>query len=324
VHLLLGLSSLLLVVIGSYLALGVLRRGEVRSRRTWQLLVLAAPVLSVGLGIAGLLHFSGRSCFEAAPRWDARLSVALVLGMTFIALGATALGLVRHLLLRQVVVGRGLPAGLDVQQRADALATRLGTPCPRVLLCAYDRPLAITCGLFRPTILLSSWMVERLDPHELESVLAHELGHVARRDYLIIWLATVLRDAFFYLPTSWAAYQQLQQEKEIASDDLAVRGTNRPLPLASALAKVWQHLLDGSRLEPAQPLTGAGMPIEDRIARLLNMTEPTATLTCSRASVADRSAFFGLAGVLMIKAPVIVLILAAMGCGPIAAGRSPF
>ena len=57
---------------------------------------------------------------------------------------------------------------------------------------------------------------------------------------LVIWFATVLRDAFFYLPTSRVAYHQLQHEKELACDDLAVGVTHWPLALASALAKAWQ------------------------------------------------------------------------------------
>ena len=52
-----------------------------------------------------------------------------------------------------------------------------------------------------------------------------------------MWLATVLRDAFFYLPTSWAAYRQLSHEKELICDDLAIGSTHRPLALASALAR---------------------------------------------------------------------------------------
>ncbi len=85
-----------------------------------------------------------------------------------------------------------------------------------------------------------TWMIEHLDRRELEAVLAHELEHAARHDSLVIWFATVLRDAFFYLPTSRVAYHQLQHEKELACDDLAVGVTHWPLALASALAKAWQ------------------------------------------------------------------------------------
>src|SRR3546814_19887548 len=53
-----------------------------------------------------------------------------------------------------------------------------------VVVCEADRPLALTFGIRRPTVLLSDWMVRCLDVHELESVLAHEVGHVVRRDSL--------------------------------------------------------------------------------------------------------------------------------------------
>src|SRR3546814_9657752 len=52
------------------------------------------------------------------------------------------------------------------------------------VVCGADRPLALTFGFRRPTVLLSDWMVRCLDVHELESVLAHEVGHVVRRDSL--------------------------------------------------------------------------------------------------------------------------------------------
>src|SRR5439155_7584396 len=114
--------------------------------------------------------------------------------------------------------------------------------------------------------------------------LAHELGHVARRDYLVIWLATVLRDAFCYLPTSWAAYRQLQREKELACDDLAVAATNRPLALASALAKVWQQAVSAPTLATVQPFMEASEAIEGRIERLLAAPEAGASKPVSHAN----------------------------------------
>ena len=68
-------------------------------------------------------------------------------------------------------------------------------------------------------MLLSTWMVDHLDQQELEAVLMHELVHAHRRDYLLNWVALLLRDAFFYLPTSRIAYRQLHYEKELASDE---------------------------------------------------------------------------------------------------------
>lgn len=329
-HALLGLSSLLLVVLGGALALaGLGRPGRVgrlggwAHRRDLQFLVLAGPVVSLGLGIAGLHHFAGRLCFLGAPPWDYAVGIALPLLMGLVALGALVLGLVRLALLRRLVARRGLPADAALQALASRLAARLGAPRPWVLLCAYNRPLAITCGLRRPTLLLSTWMVEQLDRRELESVLAHELGHAARRDYLVTWLATVLRDAFCYLPTSWAAYRQLQHERELACDDLAVGATRRPLALASALAKVWHEAASGAglRTAAAQSLLGASEALESRIERLLAPPAPATVAAVAARRVRAHAVSLGtgaaaVAGLLALQAANVAVLLAPMGCGP--------
>jgi Zn-dependent protease with chaperone function len=338
VHTLLGLSSLLLVVLGGYLALGALRRlGSWSGRRDLQLLTLAAPVLTLAVGIGGVAHFTGRVCFLGAPPWDYTLGLVLPLAMGAVALGAVGLGLSRLLLLQRVVARSGALAAPELQRRADELAERYGLgPArrPRIRLCAYDRPLAITCGLRRPTILFSAWMVRHLDRRELEAVLAHELGHVARRDWVVVWLAQVLRDAFCYLPTSRVAYQQLQREKELACDDLAVRTTGRPLDLASALAKVWQFAL-GVPSGPTDAIvrvsTGAGggsgsasslrgsedisTSIEARVERLLGGLDPAPSAPRPRRT-AIGIGVSALGGLLGLQAVNVTVMLAPMGCGP--------
>ncbi len=318
-HTLLGLSSTLLVILGSYLTLGLLRRlDDWSQRRAVQCLVLAVPIVSLGLGLGGLHHFAGRACLRDAPSWDSLLGVAMPVGMGLIALGALAWGVARLTLLERVIARQSISAGPQLQALADELAQRLGAVRPHVRLCASTRPLALTCGLFRPTVLLSIWMVERLDRRELEAVLAHELEHVARRDYLVIWLATMLRDAFFYVPTSWAVYRQLQQEKELACDDLAVGATHRPLALASALAKVWQHAVGGApfaQCGTAQHLVGEDESINDRIERLLARPGP---IVSRQRKPIDTLAMSlpALIGLLLLEAANVVFMLALMGCGP--------
>ncbi len=318
-HTVLLLSSVLLVVLGGFLVLGLLRRlAGWRRRRRLQLAVLAAPLVSLALGAGGLYHFTGRACFLGAPRWDSLLAVALPLAMGLTALGALTLGLARGVLLRRIVARRGLPAPPEVEALLARLAADLGAPRPRALLCLYDRPLALVCGLRRPTVLVSTWMLERLDRRELEAVLAHELAHVARRDYPVVWLATTLRDAFWYLPTGWAAHRLLQAEKELACDDLAARTTARPLALASALAKVWQEASGGGpAFAGAQSLVGAGESLEGRIERLL--APPAPPLRAARwPSPAGRfgGAAVVVTGLLFFQAVNLVVALAPMGCGP--------
>jgi Zn-dependent protease with chaperone function len=313
----LDLSGILLVLVAGYALLTWLRSlPGWRQRRDLQVAVLAAPVVSLALALGGLRHFVGLACFCGAPSWDSALGVAVPLALGGVALGGLLLGILRLALLHRVVTRSGLPAGPQVQALAERLAAELGTPTPRVLLTAYDRPLALTCGVVRPTVLLSTWIIAQLDGRELEAVLAHELGHVARRDYLVVWLTTVLRDAFCYLPTSWIAHRQLQHEKELACDDLAVGATERPLALASALAKVWHQTLGGGpTFGLAQPLLGTPPGIEGRIERLLTIAPPVALASRSRlvilaAGVATIALLF------VSEAIDVVLLLSPMGCGP--------
>ncbi len=310
----LSLSSILLVTLGSYLTIGTLHHlGDWSQRRKVQCFVLAAPLVSLGIGVSGL-------CLRGIAPWDSLLGVALPLTMVTVALGAIGLGLVRLGLMAHVIArSRGI-ADPELQALTDGLAQRfgLGSTRPRVLLRIYHRPLACTCGLWQPRILLSTWMIEHLDHRELEAVLAHELEHVARHDYFVTWLATVLRDAFFYIPTSWIAHRQLDQEKELACDDLVIGITHRPLALASALTKVWLHSMNeplNVKLSAAQSIAGAKETINCRIERLLTKTEIPEKKHRSRA-VAVHMSISALIVLLLPAAANTILMLVLMGCGP--------
>ncbi len=170
-HLLLALSSIVLVMLGSSLTLGILHRvGSWSQRRDVQCFVLAVPIVSLLLGIGGLHHFSGRACLSQAPSWDSLLGVALPVTMGAVAFGALSLGITRLVLMAWMVARSSTLADPELQSLADGLARRLGSPRCRVLLRVYDRPLAFTSGIVRPRVLLSTWMVEHLDRRELEAV----------------------------------------------------------------------------------------------------------------------------------------------------------
>lgn len=306
-HTTLSLLSLLFMAFGSLLALGSLRYiSSWSQRRTIQCFILAAPLLCLIIDI-------GELCMLGALSWNTLVSFVLLLVMVLIALGALGLGLVRLALMTRFIARQQGATDPRLQALVERLAQRLNAPRPRVLLCMNQRPLALTCGLFRPTMVLSTGMLEMLDQGEREAVLAHELEHMARHDYLVTWLATVLRDAFFYLPTSRIAYRQLQDEKELACDDLVVCATHRPLALASALAKVWLHAVEPARpgrWSTAQSIEGAGTSLKGRIERLLTPSES-----------ADSTIQLRLVGIstvmslLMVQVLSTIFMLVVMGCG---------
>jgi len=320
VHTLLGLSSIVLLALTCMVMLNLLRHiNSWAQRRRVQLLTLLLPLLGLGLGLGGLHHFLGRPCLVSAPAWDAHMEVALPFVMLSLAGGAVLWGTIRLALLARVIRQRSLEADANLQQHVEELAKRLDIPHVRVRLCLLDRPIALMYGIKHPTLLLSTWMLEQLDQREFEAVLAHELEHVAQRDYLVGWLAAILRDAFFYLPTSWTAYHQLQHEQELACDDSVVQATRRPLALASALTKVWLHAVDGTPLQKtfARSLTGRNQAIDARIERLL-ATPPT----LGREPAGSSRNVSQLINVVLLIALVgmevlnITIMLHLMGCSP--------
>lgn len=314
-HTILGFSNVALVILASFLARFLLCRFGRRSEpRFLPFVVLAMPLTILGLGLEEVHHLLDRPCFLGAPTWDQVLGAALLLGVGVMAFGGLGLGLLRLLVLAWVMARKGTRADPALQTLAERLATQRGVVVPRVRLYPSGRPITFTYGLWRPVVFLSTWMVEHLDQEELEAVLAHELEHIARRDFLAMWLATLLRDAFCYVPTSWLVLRQLQHEKELVCDEWASRLTHRPLALASALAKVWQHTTEGVGFTPVQPLAGEGEALEHRIERLLEQPTPTPnTLRTRAAFIATGTLALLLLGGVAVSG---TLILAAMGCGP--------
>ena len=81
----------------------------------------------------------------------------------------------------------------------------------------------VTLGVRNPVILLpTDW--REWDEGELDSVLAHEISHVARHDPLIQRLALVHRAIFWFSPLAWWLERHLADLAEQASDEAALAG----------------------------------------------------------------------------------------------------
>ena len=68
-------------------------------------------------------------------------------------------------------------------------------------------------GWIRPVILLPLGIVSGLSPSQLEAVLAHELAHVRRLDYLANLLQTVVETLLFYHPAAWYVSRRMRLER---------------------------------------------------------------------------------------------------------------
>lgn len=303
-----------------------------RLRRELLLAALVAPLASLPFTWPMPVFCSGAALWAScatSPRASGALMAsatafsALAFGVVvLIACAAVAHTALRAALLIRRITRIAAPVNDQLQYRIERLASRLSVPSPRLLMLDTAAPLAFTVGVWRPVIVLSPWVVEALDAEELEAVLAHELSHVARRDYLLMLIATMLRNTFFYLPQSHIAYDLLVEEKEHACDDLAIGGSAHPLALASALTKVWRSATEASvqgfgfRVGQGlgQELTASDAHLEERVVRLLAAdAQPTPVRSAPR----RRTLPFSLSTLIAMggaNALLIALALTLMGC----------
>jgi beta-lactamase regulating signal transducer with metallopeptidase domain len=127
----------------------------------------------------------------------------------------------------------------------------------------------MTVGLLKPLILFPIGMINRLDPGAVEAILAHELGHIIRRDYLFNLIQNLIECLFYYHPAVWWLSAQIRREREIAADDFALQLTQNPTGYARALVAV-QELSYGV-YAPALAFASGKTQFFKRIQHILNI-----------------------------------------------------
>ena len=113
----------------------------------------------------------------------------------------------------------------------------------RVLIVVDEALLSYTIGFLRPWVVISTGLREALDDDELFAVLAHEEGHVLRRDNLIILISQTIALAFAVVPGVRVCFAGLRRCQELAADLFARELTGDGLVVASSLHKFAQSIL---------------------------------------------------------------------------------
>jgi bla regulator protein BlaR1 len=98
-------------------------------------------------------------------------------------------------------------------------------------------------GIFRPILWLPAGIGDRLDDAELESILAHELCHIRRRDNLFATLHMLVEAIFWFHPLVWWLGARLEEERERACDEEVVRMGGEPQIYAESILKVCEFYL---------------------------------------------------------------------------------
>ncbi|MFC9284731.1 zinc metalloprotease HtpX [Streptomyces collinus] len=238
-----------------------------------------------------------RSRFRSDRRLTVRMTVTLfLLGLLYVAFVAALIVLLKSWLLVVVLVGamfvaqfwysdriamfamRGRVVEREEYPELHAVVDRLcaiaDMPKPVVAVSDMGMPNAFATGRNpdHAVVCVTTGLLRRLEPAELEGVLAHELSHVAHKDVAVITIASflgviaglIVRFAFYsqlfgggrrdqntavvfvtVIGVSAAVYaisflliRALSRYRELAADRAAAHLTGRPSALASALTKV--------------------------------------------------------------------------------------
>ena len=126
-------------------------------------------------------------------------------------------------------------------------------------------------GWLKPAILVPASTLSGLTPQQLESILAHELGHVRRHDFAVNALQVAVETLLFYHPAVWWVSREIRTLREHCCDDLAVEICGDRMTYARALA----DLEDLRFAAPVFALGADGGPLLQRIRRLVRGDEPT-------------------------------------------------
>jgi heat shock protein HtpX len=176
----------------------------------------------------------------------------------------------------------------------DRLCALADMPKPRVAVADNDMPNAFATGRNpnKAVVCVTTGLLRRLEPEELEGVLAHELSHVAHRDVAVMTIAgflgvlagAITRMALYtgmwgggnrnnnndnaaiaivvvsmvsmvVYAISFLLTRLLSRYRELAADRAAAQLTGRPSALASALTKVTGQIsaIPTKDLRQAQP-----------------------------------------------------------------------
>jgi bla regulator protein blaR1 len=167
-------------------------------------------------------------------------------------------------------------------------------------------------GIMRPVLLFPEGIAERLTPSELETVLAHELCHVRRRDNLFAAIHMIVEAAFWFHPLVWWISARLVEEREQACDEEVLSLGSHPEIYADAILNVCKFYTQ-SPLIGVSGVSGAG------IRRRIDAIMSNRFEQLSRA----KKSLLAAAGTAALAGPVAIGLLIGAGNVTVTRAQSP-
>jgi len=202
---------------------------------------------------------------DLRARLDAAMPLLVIGWLVGVALLAMRLlgGLV---MTRRLVRQHVEPVGAATQAMLGRLMGQLGVRRAVTVLSSGVARVPAVIGWLRPVILLPASALTGLAPAQLEIILAHELAHIRRHDYLVNLAQAVIETLLFYHPGVWWLGARIREEREHCCDDLAVRIAGSPVAYAEALLS-----LETLRGAAGLAVAATGGSLVSRVERLLGV-----------------------------------------------------
>lgn len=188
----------------------------------------------------------------------------VIVGIWFIGVCALSIRLLGGWIVARRLSRRSVrPVGPELESLARCIAGRLALD--RVVRIAQSPAVAVPVlvGWLKPVVLLPASALSGLTPTQVEALLAHELAHVRRHDYVVNLLQSVVETLLFYHPAVWWVSREVRREREHCCDDVAVSVCDR-VEYVTALAN-----LAAMTSVPRTALAATDGSLVGRVRRLL-------------------------------------------------------
>ncbi len=161
--------------------------------------------------------------------------------------------------------------GFDTSNEAFAqlvqeLCVQIGVALPRIFVMDLPQPVCAVFGIFRKNLVVSRNLLEMLEREELQGIVAHELAHMQRKDNILGWVWSLLKDLLVFSPFAVLSYRLYRREVERDCDERARRWLGGGYHLASALVK---HAKLGQAHLSINPTLYDGKSLTQRVSALL-------------------------------------------------------
>jgi bla regulator protein BlaR1 len=179
--------------------------------------------------------------------------------------------------LRRLTTNQVYPVLKEWRELLNQLQGKSGVKRAIQLLASARVQSPMVVGIIKPVILFPLSALNQLSIEEVEAVLAHEIAHIRRHDFLLNLLQTLLETLFYFNPAVWWISSQIRTEREHCSDDLAVAWCGNHMQYARALLRIQE--LNRSAPHLAMALVGGKQnQLMHRIQRIFNQTENNRTI----------------------------------------------